>query len=64
MSYGDSFFGGDGVPLNVNSHLGSFSYLPYCATPSLAVYSVYVTVVFIFFIVFCVIDDLRLHWCV
>jgi len=58
------FFGSNGVPFDVNSPLGSFSYLTYCAAPGLAIHTFYVTVAIIFFIVFCVIDSLGFHWSV
>jgi len=51
------FVGGDGVPFTINSLMGYISGVTYCLTPRVAIYTVYNTLIIIFFLVFCNIDN-------
>jgi hypothetical protein len=54
--------GGDGVPFDFSSVVGSFSDFVDRVTSCLAVFTVYVVAVVVFCAVFCIVDRTGYHW--
>ncbi len=54
--------GGDGVPFDFSSAVGDFSDFINCVASHLAIFTVHITAIVVFCVVFCVVDRAGHHW--